>query len=286
MKTIEALRETSWFIYQYTNLSQQESRIEAEEILKFVLGVDKPKLYSNIKTDIAKNIHEQIQNILIQRKNQIPLSYILKKHTFYKYDFYVDENVLIPRTETENAINEILIRGDDVFEEKKRCVFLDAGCGSGCVGISIANERPNWKIILSDLHITSLKIAKKNLELCQHNNIDIICGDWLRPFMEETFDFVFSNPPYVVKNDSRIERSVILHEPHTALFSDQGGLKDIEDIIKLSSKALSPSGVLMLENGIDQSWEVRKLLESYDFTDILIHLDYNGHERFTSSRKK
>ena len=83
MKTIEALRETSWFIYQYTNLSKQESRIEAEEILKFVLGVDKPKLYSNIKTDIAKNIHERIQNILIQRKNQIPLSYILKKHTFY-----------------------------------------------------------------------------------------------------------------------------------------------------------------------------------------------------------
>ena len=162
MKTIEALRETSWFIYQYTNLSQQESRIEAEEILKFVLGVDKPKLYSNIKNDITKNIHERIQNILIQRKNQIPLSYILKKHTFYKHDFYIDENVLIPRTETESIINEILIRGDDVFEDKKRCVFLDAGCGSGCVGISIANERPSWKIILSDIHIASLKVAKKN----------------------------------------------------------------------------------------------------------------------------
>jgi len=286
MKTIEALRETSWFIYQYTNLSQQESRIEAEEILKFVLGVDKPKLYSNIKNDITKNIHERIQNILIQRKNQIPLSYILKKHTFYKHDFYIDENVLIPRTETESIINEILIRGDDVFEDKKRCVFLDAGCGSGCVGISIANERPSWKIILSDIHIASLKVAKKNLGLCQHNNIDIICGDWLRPFMEETFDFVFSNPPYIVNNDPRVERSVILNEPHTALFSDQGGLKDIKDIIKLSSKALSSSGVLMLENGIDQSWEVRKLLESYDFTDILIHLDYNGHGRFTSSRRK
>lgn len=286
MKTIEALRETSWFIYQYTNLSQQESRIEAEEILKFVLGVDKPKLYSNIKNDITKNIHERIQSILIQRKNQIPLSYILKKHTFYKHDFYIDENVLIPRTETESIINEILIRGDDVFEDKKRCVFLDAGCGSGCVGISIANERPSWKIVLSDIHVPSLKVAKKNLGLCQNNNIDIICGDWLRPFMEETFDFVFSNPPYVVNNDPRVERSVILNEPHTALFSDQGGLKDIKDIIKLSSKALSSSGVLMLENGIDQSWEVRKLLESYDFTDILIHLDYNGHERFTSSRKK
>ena len=161
MKTIEALRETSWFIYQNTNLSQQESRIEAEEILKFVLGIDKPKLYSNIKNDITKNIYERIQNILVQRKNQIPLSYILKKHTFYKHDFYIDENVLIPRTETESIINEILIRGDDVFEDKKRCVFLDAGCGSGCVGISIANERPSWKIILSDIHIASLKVAKR-----------------------------------------------------------------------------------------------------------------------------
>ncbi len=286
MKTIEVIKNTASLISENTSLSEQESKIEAEEIFRFVSRMDRSKLYLNMNSNVSKSVLENINHILTKRMEKIPLSYILKKHTFYKSEFYVDENVLIPRTETESIIDQILKMGDQLFDHKGRCNFIDAGCGSGCVGISVANERSKWNVILSDAYFSALRITKKNLKLCRNKNVSLVCADWLNPFRNMSFDFIFSNPPYIEKNDSRVEKSVFLHEPHAALFSDKGGFYDISRIIKLSSKSLCQSGILFLENGIGQSKGVCDLLESNDFTDISIHIDYNGRDRFTSSRKK
>ena len=164
--------------------------------------------------------------------------------------------------------------------------FLDAGCGSGCVGITVANERPEWKIILSDFYRTAINVAKKNLGLCNFNNIELICGDWLKPFGSHTLDFVFSNPPYIAINDNRVEGSVFDNEPHTALYSGKDGLDAIRNIVESSPGALSKGGALILEFGIDQSKAIISLLELNDFTDISIHMDYNMMPRFASSHKE
>ena len=221
-----------------------------------------------------------------KRKSDIPLSYLLEKHLFYKHEFFVNEHVLIPRSETENIIDQILIQGDKLFTDVKRCNFLDAGCGSGCVGITLAIERPNWNIFLSDININAINVAKKNSHLLNQENIKFVCGDWLKPFKPESFDFIFSNPPYIALSDQRIDKSVLNNEPHSALFSGVDGLNDIKKIIQSSRKILSYQGVLLMENGIDQSGKIRRLLQANDFTDISVHMDYNGHGRFTSSYKK
>ena len=106
---------------------------------------------------------------------------------FYKEEFYVDENVLIPRPETESIIDELLVQGDRLFNEKKRCIFLDAGTGSGCVGITIANERPEWKVLLLELYLEAIEVAKIYLKLCKKNNIDLIRSDWLKPIANNFF---------------------------------------------------------------------------------------------------
>ena len=168
----------------------------------------------------------------------------------------------------------------------KRCNFLDAGCGSGCVGITLAIERPNWNVSLSDINMNAINIAKKNSNNLKQQNIKFICGDWLNPFKSESFDFIFSNPPYIALSDQKIEDSVLNNEPHSALFSGVDGLNDIKKIIMLSKKILTDEGILFIENGIDQTDKISRLLESNDFTDISVHIDYNGHERFTSSYKK
>lgn len=286
MKTIDIVNSAAKFIQVHTNQSYQESKIEAEEIFMHVLGINKSKIYTNISISMTKDEHDQISHILNKRKSDIPLSYLLEKHLFYKHEFFVNEHVLIPRSETENIIDQILIQGDKLFTDVKRCNFLDAGCGSGCVGITLAIERPNWNIFLSDININAINVAKKNSHLLNQENIKFVCGDWLKPFKPESFDFIFSNPPYIALSDQRIDKSVLNNEPHSALFSGVDGLNDIKKIIQSSRKILSYQGVLLMENGIDQSGKIRRLLQANDFTDISVHIDYNGHGRFTSSYKK
>ena len=286
MKTTDLLNNAAKFIQIHTNQSYQESKIEAVEIFMHVLGISKSKMYTNISISMTKDEHDQIRHILNKRKSDVPLSYVLKKHLFYNHEFFVDENVLIPRSETENIIDQIITLGDKLFKDIKRCNFLDAGCGSGCVGISLAIERPDWNVFLSDFDMNAINVAKKNSYLLSQQNIKFICGDWLKPFKPKSFDFIFSNPPYIALSDKRIDKSVLNNEPHSALFSGIDGLNDIKKIILSSKKILSDQGILLIENGIDQTHKISRLLQINDFTDISVHMDYNGHGRFTSSYKK
>ena len=284
MNILQALRESTNFIKQVTNQSQIESKIEAEHIFMFILQVSKTKLYEQYDSILTDSNNKKIKNILELRRKK-PLSYIINKHMFYREEFYINESVLIPRPETESIIDEILLQGDKLFEEKKRCVFLDAGTGSGCVGITVANERPRWKVLLLELYSEAIDVAKTNLKLCNKNNIDLICSDWLKPIAKNSLDFIFSNPPYIKLNDESIDETVRENEPSSSLFSHGNGLSDIIKIIKYSRDTLSKKGILFLENGTGQSSDISSHLELNDFTDIRVHIDYNGHDRFTSSRK-
>ena len=165
MKILQALKKSANFVEQFTNQSQSESKIEAENIFMFVLQVKRSKLYEQFNNTLTDSSNKKIKHILELRKNK-PLSYILNRHTFYKDEFYINDNVLIPRPETESIIDEVLRQGDLLFEEKKKCIFLDAGAGSGCVGITIANERPKWRVLLLELYFEAIEVAKKNLKLC------------------------------------------------------------------------------------------------------------------------
>ena len=285
MNILQALKKSTDIVEQVTNQSQLESKIEAEHIFMFVLKINRPKLYGKLNSTLTDSNNKIIQDILELRKNK-PLSYILKRHTFYKDEFYINNNVLIPRPETESIIDEVLRQGDLLFNEKNKCIFLDAGTGSGCVGITIANERPKWKVLLLELYSEAIEVAKINLKLCKNNNIDLICSDWLEPMAKNSFDFIFSNPPYISITDESIDESVKDNEPSTSLFSEINGLEDINKIIKYSREALSKDGILFMENGVGQSKDISAHLELNDFTDIRVHIDYNGHDRFTSSRIK
>ena len=285
MKILECLKKSISFLKIHTNQSIEESNIEANSILIEVLNLNKATLYKNYDHEIDEASQKKIEEILELRKNNIPLSYILNSHTFYDEDFYVDKNVLIPRPETENIINDIIKYGDLIFREKNKCTFLDAGTGSGCVGITIANMRPEWNILLSDLHMNALIVAKVNSKIGKNDNINLICADWLSPYAKESVHFIFSNPPYVPVFDKHLDISVEKNEPDSALFSGIDGLNDIRKIILSSKDILSSGGILFLENGIDQSNKIASMLELNDFTDIEVHMDYNGVERFTSSRK-
>jgi HemK-like putative methylase len=140
------------------------------------------------------------------------------------------------------------------------------------------------KILLLERYFKAIEVAKINLKLCKNNNVDIVCSDWLEPIAKYSLDFVFSNPPYIRVDDESVDELVKDNEPYTSLFSQQNGLYDINKIINYSRKCLSKNGVLFLENGTGQTNNISAYLELNDFTDIRVHIDYNGHDRFTSSR--
>ena len=166
-------------------------------------------------------------------------------------------------------------QGDLLFKEKKKCIFLDAGTGTGCVGITIANERPEWKVLLLELYSKAIEVAQINLKLCKNNNINLICSDWLKPIAKKSFDFIFSNPPYIRINDESIDEFVKYNEPSTSLFSKKNGLEDINKIIKYSREALSTNGILFLENGVGQSKDISDYLE---LNDLLVQSSNNKYE--------
>ena len=285
MNLMQAIRKAANFLEKNTCQSKEECKIESDFIFTHFLKISKSKLYTELDNKISKSNLKKINDVLELRLRK-PLSQILNKHIFYEDEFYINDKVLIPRPETESIIDEILKEGDLIYKEKRRCVLLDAGTGSGCVGITIANERSNWQVIMSDISIDAINVAKINKSLSKHNNINMLCADWLEPFAPKSLDMIFSNPPYISDNDTLIDQSVLVNEPSVALFSGENGLEDIKKIIRSSKNILTMSGILFLENGASQALSIKSILESEDFTDIRVHLDYNNHGRFTSSRNK
>lgn len=283
MLICNSLKETQNFLESIGNNSEN-SKIEAEHILMNVLNMCKSELYINYDRSLSNKEVSSIQEIIEQRAKGCPLSYIINEHFFYETNFYVNQDVLIPRSETEGVIDKLLELGDEIFFQKKEIMFIDAGSGSGCVGLSVAKKRPKWSVILIDKYITAINIMKKNLHSLGLSNVNITCNDWLNGISDSSVDFIFSNPPYVSYQDN-LEKSVCDFEPHHALFSDNKGLGDILKIIKQAKMKLADSGLLFIENGYGQSQSILDQLRINDFTDITTYLDYNGTKRFASSRK-
>ena len=249
------------------------------------IGKDKSYIITNHDKRINTNQLIKFNFFFNSLKDGVPLAYVLGNQFFYKYKYYVNHDVLIPRPETEIIISEIINRGDQIFNSRKEFNVIDAGSGSGCIGLSIASERNKWNIILSEKSLRASKILNKNYQSECRKNCFLVMSDWLSTFKEDTADIIVSNPPYIKTDCTDIDKNVSDYEPAEALFSPDGGLSDIKRIISESRKVLRKDGLLFVENGFDQSEKVVEILKENYYEDIDIILDYNNIKRFTVSRK-
>jgi release factor glutamine methyltransferase len=248
------------------------------------IGKDKSYIITNHDKKIEGNQLIKFNFFFDSLKDGVPLAYVLGNQFFYKYKYYVNHNVLIPRPETEIIISEIINRGDQIYKPKNNFNVIDAGSGSGCIGLSIASERNEWNIILSEKSLGASKVLNKNYQSEYRENCFLVMSDWLSAFKEDTADMIVSNPPYIETNCIEIDKSVSNYEPAEALFSPDEGLSDIKRIISESKKVLRKDGLLFIENGFDQSEKVVEILKKNYYEDIDIILDYNNIKRFTVSR--
>nr|WP_315162216.1 peptide chain release factor N(5)-glutamine methyltransferase [uncultured Flavobacterium sp.] len=222
-------------------------------------------------------------SILEQLKQEIPVQYLLGKTSFYGLDFEVNENVLIPRPETEELV-EWILESRKSKVESQNIRILDIGTGSGCIAISLAKNIPNAQVFAIDVSEKALATAKKNAE---RNAVEVT---FLNQNILETedlrqqFDIIVSNPPYVRNLEKEeIKKNVLDNEPHLALFvEDNDALIFYKKIAELAQKNLSENGQLYFEINQYLGKETVDLLEKMNFKNIELRRDIYGNDRMIS----
>ena len=261
-------------ISHYLNIFDSET-IKNEFIffLKEKLQFKDDEIYTNSNKILTNNDENLIKQFIKQKNEGIPLDYILNSSKFYEYEFFVDSRVLIPRPETEILVDYV----NNHFSSPIR--VLDAGTGSGCIGISIALKNPSFQVYGSEYSEDALNVALINKNNLNVENFSLICADWLSCFKTKTFDLVLSNPPYIADQDSHLED--LKHEPKKALVAKDNGLGDLKLIIEQSTKVLKSGGMLILEHGYEQEKEVGNILKENNFLDIKNFKDFQNLPRIT-----
>ena len=269
------------------NLKIHNSEIKKNDLeycLMDCLGKDRTFLHTQKEYLLTKEEQYKFNNYTKQLKKSIPLAYITGSQPFYKNQFIVSPKVLIPRPETEILVEEVINSGEKMYSKNQPVKILDLGAGTGCIGLSIAAEKPEWLIYLSDIEIEIARVIYMNKIKLNLKNCEIIVTDWMSAFSKNSFDIIVTNPPYIDKSSIEVADSVKKYEPKKALFADDSGLSHIKSIITSSKKSLKKNGYLFIENGYDQSQQVTKFLANHDFKDIDVLLDYNDICRFTKCR--
>ncbi len=196
------------------DLGIKSARLDSLIILEIVLNISRANILAKLNEPLSNKNLDELNTLLLKRSHYIPMAYLTNKVEFYKRDFFVNENVLIPRPETEAMI-------DSVKEiNPKKYKVLDLGTGSGIIGITLKLEIPSLDIDLSDISQKSLVIAKKNYVKFKLN-LHLIHSDLLDD-ISSSYDLIVANLPYVPIN-LKIEKDLD-YEPKRALFSGQDGL--------------------------------------------------------------
>ena len=251
---------------------------EQKLALEQVLNLSGPELIINKDRELTKKEYKRYQKIDRQINKGIPVQYILKSANFYGKEFYVNKNVLIPRPETETLVQET----HDLIKKhlkKDKISILDIGTGSGIIAITLRELNKKYSVTATDISKKALKVAKKNSK--KHNKqVKFIKTDIFNN-INDKYDVIISNPPYVDKNSQDIEEKVKKNEPHIALFAENEGLYYYEKILKNIGKIIANKYIISFEIGENQGNKVKKLANKYlPKAKVIIKKDYNDFDRY------
>lgn len=278
MKIEEALQNA---IKELNNNKISAPIVKARILLANTLNVTKEYLVINSEKELSIEQTNKFVDDVQKLIKGCPLQYITNSQEFMRLDFYVDENVLIPRADTEILVEEVIGSCD----KKKEYKILDLCTGSGAIGISLAKYIPNSCVVCTDISVKALEIAKKNAKENEVRNIEFIKSNMFEN-IKESFDIIVSNPPYIAKNVILTLDKEVQNEPHIALDGGEDGLDFYKTIANNAYVYLQKGGKLFLEIGYDQKEQVMKLLEtSKKYEDIYSKKDLYDNDRIVVATK-
>jgi release factor glutamine methyltransferase len=260
------------------------ARRDAETLLLHLLGKSRAWMLAHLDDELGYECAEQYIALLERRFAGEPMQYIFGEAEFYRLPFRVTPDVLIPRPETEHAVEKVL----ELAAKFSNPRIVDVGTGSGAIAIALAHEVPDAVVTATDLSAAALSVAR---ESAQRNGVEdrvrFLEGDLLEPVVREQFDIVVSNPPYVPEADREsLAVEVREYEPGQALFAGADGLDVYERLILQAYAALASGGYLVLEIGYGQEPPVGALLGEAGFENVEFSPDLRGIPRVVCAQRK
>ena len=269
----------------YKNLKDNNIKsalLDSELLMAKVIKKNREYIFLNLNKEISKEDLYTFQNLVDQRSEGKPMAYFMNEKSFWKYEFFVNQHVLIPRPDTEVIIEQVL----KIYKNKNKINFLDIGFGSGCIMLSILKERRDFKGTGVEICNHASKVCKINAyKLGVSNRVKLYNSD-IDKFSIGKYDLIISNPPYIKNLDFKyLDVDVNKFEPKIALDGGLDGISEIRKVIKKSSELIKYGGKLILEIAFNQKQEVIKLLKKNGFYINSVVKDLGKNDRCIISTK-
>lgn len=278
-ETWEALLKEGQEILETAGI--EEAGLDAWLLLEYESGKNRAYYFAHCEEEAEEGIKEPYMEKIRKRAQHIPLQHLTHQGYFMGYEFYVDENVLVPRQDTEILVEESL----SLIKDTESPQILDMCTGSGCILLSLLLERGDAKGTGADLSEKALSVAEKNRGTYHlEKRAELIKSDLFQSayFEEkkESFDMIVSNPPYIPTEEiKKLQEEVRFHDPFMALDGKEDGLYFYRKIAENAGKYLKPGGFLACEIGCSQGEAVKEMFESCGFSEVKVIKDLAGLDR-------
>lgn len=279
MKILELYKNSAKELEQQGILT---SKLDVKILLSYLLNIDSKELIMYFNQHIEQKFINTFNQLLKRRLNREPIANIVNKKSFWSYDFFVNENVLTPRNDSEILIEAVLSNYNNMQEELK---ILDLGTGSGCLVLSLLKMYKYASGLAVDISEKALKVAKQNAENLKINNIKFLKNNW-NDNIEEKFDIIISNPPYIpTKEIKELEPEVNKFNPLLALDGGEDGLNCYRYLAKSLDKNLKENTKIFLEIGKNQEKDIEKIFNENGYKLLKMYKDLAEINRILCFKK-
>ena len=284
---------SDWLTYATQLLTEKLSqdpylnaKLDANLLLQAVTKRSRSAIFAFGETELNETEQNQLNQMLERRTKGEPMAYILGEKEFWSLPLKVSSDTLIPRPDTERLVEVALDWANKRLENQESLQILDLGTGTGAIALALASElKQKAQVLGVDFKPEVVVLAESNRQTLQIENARFQQSDWFSTLVNQQFDLIVSNPPYIDEEDENLQIGDVRFEPLTALVADNHGLSDLHKMIEKAPLYLKPNGALFLEHGWQQALDVQHIFHQNQWQAVETFKDYANLDRITKAEK-